>query len=118
MTKPLMTPQEMENIQADQNSKKVEKLETSAQSTSRIILNEATACGFERVYLYNRTFENDSLHWPSEVVQRSVEILNESGMWHARAERVRFLHMLVFRNVNWRRQAGSPVWRIHIKPLK
>lgn len=118
MRQPLMTPQEMKNFQAAQNSEMVAKLENSAQSTSRIILNEAAACGFERVYLYNPTFENDSLHWPSEVVQRSVEILNESGMWHVRAERVRFWHMLVFRNVNWRRQAGSPVWRIHIEPLK
>lgn len=110
----IISPSKLKRIQQARETAAEKDLEAAALSTAERILEEAARSGLDGVYLYNGTFTKDSEYWPIKLVQRAVDLLNESGMWQAKAERVHFWHLFIFRNLNWRRHAGTPVWRIRL----
>lgn len=96
----------------------IDFVEQRARTAVDTIMQQAALVGRKRIYLYNNTMGSDLDRWPKAVTRRAIEMLNESGLWQARAVRVRDWHTLFLFNCNYRRDHGSPVWRIILTPLR
>lgn len=118
MTGTFITPAQLDARQVQNKSLRAQEDERRASSMALQILDEAAAVGLGGVYLYNPTLGRGSEMFPEHIVYRAVRILNESGLWRAQAVRVRFWHPLLLMNMNHRLHSGTPVWRIHLQPVR